>query len=154
MTARQVHNKSAISLSYEVRFLCISTCWKDNFNIFPMDPTPQSFLFCTSCSCQIKCRAVLSPSLFHVMVESRLRLRLACMPYSPGPTPFNLAVAEFAIFWLWSLALWVEEVIYQGLKRQGVLIRFVTWPQVFFVYWISYIALGERDVLLQLYYPN
>ena len=81
VTALQAQSKLAISPSYEVRFCYISTCWKDNFNIIPMDPIPQSYLFCTSRS---------SRNNVQVMVESDLGLWLACVPYSLGLMPMYL----------------------------------------------------------------
>ena len=64
VTALQAQSKLAISPSYEVRFCSMSTCWKDNFNTFPMDPAPRLYLFCTSRSCQNKCQVMLSPCVF------------------------------------------------------------------------------------------
>jgi len=90
VTVLQAQSKLAISPSYEVRFCYISTCWKDNFNIFPMDPILQSYVFCTSCGSRNNCQVMLSPCMFQVMVESDLGLWLACVPYSLGLMPMYL----------------------------------------------------------------
>jgi len=90
VTALQAQSKLAISPSYEVRFCYISTCWKDNFNIFPMDLIPQSYIFRTSRNSRNNCQVMLSPCLFQVMVESDLGLWLACVPYSLGLMPMYL----------------------------------------------------------------
>ena len=95
VTALQAQSKLAISPSYEVRFCYISTCWKDNFNIFPMDLIPQSYLFCMSRSSRNNCQVMLSPCLFQVMVESDLGLWLACVPYSLGLMPMYLQVGFY-----------------------------------------------------------
>ena len=95
VTALQAQSKLAISPSYEVRFCYISTCWKDNFNIFPMDLIPQSYIFCTSRSSRNNCQVMLSPCLFQVMVESDLGLWLACVPYSLGLMPMYLQIGFY-----------------------------------------------------------
>ena len=95
VTALQAQSKLAISPSYEVRFCYISTCWKDNFNIFPMDLIPQSYIFCTSRSSRNNCQVMLSPCLFQVMVESDLGLWLACVPYSLGLMPMYLWIGFY-----------------------------------------------------------
>ena len=95
VTALQAQSKLAISPSYEVRFCYISTCWKDNFNIFPMDLIPQSYIFCTCRSSRNNCQVMLSPCLFQVMVESDLGLWLACVPYSLGLMPMYLQIGFY-----------------------------------------------------------
>ena len=89
VTALQAQSKLAISPSYEVHFCSMSTCWKDNFNTFPMDPAPRLYLFCKSLSCQNKCRVMLSPCVFQAG-RVRLGLWLACVPYSLGMMPMYL----------------------------------------------------------------
>ena len=46
VTALQAQSKLVISSSYEVHFCSMSTCWKDNFNTFPMDPARGVFFLC------------------------------------------------------------------------------------------------------------
>ena len=74
VTALQAQSKLAISSSFEVCFCSMSTCWKDNFNTFPMDPAPRLYLFCTSRSFQNKCRVMLSPCVFEGYGRVRLRV--------------------------------------------------------------------------------
>ena len=92
VTALQAQSKLAISSSYEIHLCSMCTCWKDNFNTFPMDPDPRLYLFFTSRSSRNKCQVMLSPCLFQDMVESDLGLRLACVPYSLGLTPMYLQI--------------------------------------------------------------
>jgi len=46
VTALQAQSKLVLSSSYEVHFCSMSTCWKDNFNTFPMDPARGVFFLC------------------------------------------------------------------------------------------------------------